>query len=123
MLNYVITYCQSTEEFIKELELLAPQYIVLDEDGKKSWIIQTTPLVKNINGSLAMSILTDEELVFISTMTTIQSLGTYDELFANSESLAIYKSVYPYDVPLSYINENGNMVEYFRPQKIGEFAV
>ena len=122
MLNYVITYCKNTDTFIKELELLAPQYIVV-EDGKKSWIIQTTPIVKNANGSLAMSILTDEELLFIGSMSTIQSLGTYEELFANPEALTLYKSVYPYDVPLNSIDTDGNQIEYYRPDRIGEFAV
>ena len=106
-----------------ELESLAPSYIITDEEtGKKSWTIQTTPIVKSENGTLAMSILTNDELVFISSMATIKNLGTYDELFANEEAHALYKSVYPYDVPLSYVDEEGNTIEYFRPQKIGEFA-
>ena len=123
MLNYVITYCKDTKLFMDELESLAPSYIITDEEtGKKSWTIQTTPIVKSENGTLAMSILTNDELVFISSMATIKNLGTYDELFANEEAHALYKSVYPYDVPLSYVDEEGNTIEYFRPQKIGEFA-
>ena len=122
-MNYVITYVTSTEAFMAELEAVAPSYIITDEEtGKKSWTIQTTPIVKSENGTLAMSILTDDELAFISGMTTIKSLGTYDELFANEESNTLYKSVYPYDVPLSYTDEEGVVHEYFRPQRIGDFA-
>ncbi len=121
--NYVITYVANTAAFIEELEAMAPSYVIVDEDtGNKSWTIQHTPLVKNENGSLALSILSDEELMFINGMTTITNLGTYEELFANEANHLLYKSVYPYDVPLSYMDENGVAIEYFRPQKIGEFA-
>jgi hypothetical protein len=70
-----------------------------------------------------MSILTDDDLAFVKTLKSMQSLGTYDELFANDEALALYKSVYPYDVPVSYVDMDGTTKEYFRPQKIGEFAL
>ena len=122
-MNYIITHVTSTTDFIKELEKVAPSYIITDEEtGKKSWTIQTTPIVKSDNGTLAMSILTDDEIVFIDSMTTITNLGTYEELFTDEVSHALYKSVYPYDVALSYVDEDGAIVEYFRPQKIGEFA-
>jgi len=121
--NYIITYVADTTEFIAELESVAPIYVITDEyTGTKSWTTQHTPIVKNAKGSLAMSILSDEELVFIQSMTSIVNLGTYEELFADEVSHTLYKSVYPYDVPLSYMDEDGNTVEYFRPTKIGEFA-
>lgn len=123
MRNYVITYVADTSAFINELESMAPSYVITDEEtGKKSWTIQHTPLVKNENGSLALSIVNDDELALINSMTTIKSFGDYPELEANAENLAIYKSVYPYDVPLSYTDEDGNTIEYMRPFKIGEFA-
>lgn len=121
--NYIITYVADTAAFIEELEALASSYVYTDEGTvTKKWTVQHTPVVKNENGTLAMSMLTDDELLFIGNMNSIKSLGTYDELFANPENLAIYKSVYPYDVPLSYTDEDGTVVEYYRPQKIGEFA-
>ena len=121
--NYVITYVPNTEAFIAELETIAPTYVYTDETtGDKKWTIQHTPIVKNENGSLAMSIVNDDELVFINSMTTIKSFGDYPELEANAENLALYKGVYPYDVPLSYMDEEGNTIEYMRPFKIGEFA-
>jgi hypothetical protein len=119
-MNYVITYCKDTKAFTEELP---DKYKIKDENGNViGWTIQTTPVVKNENGSLAMSILTDDELAFIKTMKSIQSLGTYEELFSNEEALTIYKSVYPYDEPISYVDVNGDTKQYFRPQKIGEFA-
>ena len=122
-MNYVITFVPNAEKFLEELERLAPSYAITDEDsGKKSWTIQHTPLVRNENGSLALSILSDDELAFINTMTTIKSLGTYDEILANPESLALYKSVYDYETPITYTDENGAEYSYAKPFKIGEFA-
>ncbi len=122
MYNYVITHVTDSEAFITELEELAPSYIYKKEDETKGWTIQHTPLVKNENGSLALSALTDGELAFINSMTTIKSLGTYEDLFANPESLATYKSVYPYDVPIEYVDDEGKTRTYMRPEKIGVFA-
>jgi hypothetical protein len=136
MRNYVITYVTDVQDFIQELEQLAPQYVTYDEDTKEAtgWIIQTTPIVKNHNGTLAMSILTDGELSFISGMTTIRSLGTYNELFSvediNNEyspapsgtNLEVYQSVYPYHIPITYIDENGVEYTYYRPKYIGDFG-
>jgi hypothetical protein len=120
-MNYVITYCKDTAAFMDELP---DSYKTKDMDGViTGWTIQTTPIIKNDNGSLAMSILSDAELAFMDTMKSIQSLGTYDELFANESSHTLYKSVYPYDVPISYVDIDGTTQEYFRPQKIGAFAL
>ena len=121
-MNHVITYVTNTEDFLVELETIAPTYINRDEDGNVTTAIQTTPIVKSENGTLALSILTDDEIAFIGTMTTIESLGTYEEMFANPEALAKYKSVYPYDVPIAYIDEDGVERSYMRPEKIGVFA-
>jgi hypothetical protein len=120
-MNYVITYCKDTKAFMDELP---ESYKVRDVDGNVvGWTIQTTPVIKNENGSLAMSVFTDDELAFVSTLKSMRSLGTYDELFANEEALALYKSVYPYDVPVHYVDMDGTTKEYFRPRKIGEFAL
>lgn len=122
-MNKVITHVQDTQAFLKELEALAPHYVYIEEGtNEKKWVIQHTPIVKNENGSLALSLLNDEQLEFVVTMTTINNLGTYEELFANIANHVLYKSVYPYDVPIEYVDEEGITQSYLRPQKIGEFA-
>lgn len=122
-MNKVITHVQDTQAFLTELEALAPSYVYVDEQtNEKRWTIQHTPIVKNENGTLALSMLTDDELLFIEQMTTIKSLGIYEELFADEASLALYKSVYPFDVPIEYVDEDNVTQSYLRPQKIGEFA-
>jgi hypothetical protein len=120
-MNYVVTYCKDIKAFMDELP---DSYKAKDTKGIIiGCTIQTTPVVKNDNGSLALSVLSDDQLAFVGTMNSIQSLGTYEELFANEEAHTLYKSVYPYDIPASYIDIDGTTKEYFRPQKIGEFAL
>lgn len=106
-----------------ELEEIAQSYINIDEEtGKKSSRVFTTPVVKNEAGSLALSMLTSEELAILDGMTTIESLGTYEEMFADEEAHNRYKSVYPYHIPIEYVDEEGVTQSYMRPKKIGEFA-
>jgi hypothetical protein len=127
-MNYLITYVINTTDFIAELETVAPELILTDKNtGKKTWKIQTTPVVHSKNGTLAMSILTDEQVDFIKTkMSTIKILGTYDEIFADTGEdgiLDIYKSVYDWETPIVYTDKNGDKKSYIRPKKIGEFLL
>jgi hypothetical protein len=120
-MNYVIIYCKYTRAFIDELP---DSCNIKDTDGNTvEWTVQTTPVVKNDNCSLAMSVFTDDELVFVKTMKSIQSLRTYENMFADDEALAIYKSVYLYGKPVNYIVMDNTTKGYIRPQKIGEFAL
>lgn len=123
MKNRVIVYTTSMEAFLLELEAFYPTYVDVNEvTGDKKCIIETTPIVSSDNGNLALSLLTDDELALIEPMTTIKSLGTYEELFANEENHAIYKSVYPYETIVEYIDEEGETQYRANPQKIGEFS-
>ena len=51
----------------------------------------------------------------------LQSLGDYEEMFADETAHNIYKSVYDYETPEVYTDEEG--IEHTRtlPTKIGEF--
>ena len=113
-----ITYVKDTKAFVEEVKKKFPEQV--DEDGNVTLI--HTPLVKNENGSLAYSMLSAEQVEMGEQLETIVALGDYEEMFNNEEAHAIYKSVYPYDVPVTYIDEDGNEQEYYRPKKIGVFA-
>jgi len=54
----------------------------------------------------------------------LEDLGDYESILLpeNSDKLDKYKSVYPYDTPIEYIDEDGNTQTYLPPFKIGEFA-
>ena len=77
-----------------------------------------TPIV--YNGVKSISLVRDNKLD-LELFPSLTLLGTYDEIFANPTLDAIYKSVYPYDVPIEYIDDEGNPQSYMRPQKIGVF--
>lgn len=122
-MNKIITYVADISAFKEELEQLAPQYTEINEEtGVKSSKLLITPTVKNEAGSLNLSLLSDSELELLITMTTVEVLGTYSQLFANEASLARYKSVYPYDTPTILTDEAGVEYEYFRSKRIGDFA-
>jgi hypothetical protein len=119
----LITFAPNIPALIAELEQVAPQYIVTDEvTGEKTFTVWHTPIVKNENGSLALSRVTADGEALIASMTSIKSLGTYDEMFADPVALAKYKLVYPYDVPVEYTDEDGVVRQYMRPERIGVFA-
>lgn len=50
----------------------------------------------------------------------ITVLGTYEEVFADTEKKAIYDRLYPQT--LTYTDENGNEVTIQKPEKFGMFA-
>lgn len=113
----VITYVKNTKDFIEELEKIAPDQVI---NGQ--WEIAKTLVIRSENGTLALSRLSEEQENIITGMVSVQSLGTYDELFANEDAMTLYKSVHPYDTEQFYEDEAGNKIGYFLPQKIGEFA-
>jgi len=57
----------------------------------------------------------------LSVYTMLENLGTYDEIWADADKDAKYKSVYPYDVPVEYIDEDGVTQSHMLPKKIGNF--
>ena len=85
MYNYVITHVANTEALLAELETMAPTYVTERGDGTKGWSVAHTPVVKNQNGSLALSALSNSELAFVESMTTITNLGTYEEFDLNEK--------------------------------------
>ena len=52
----------------------------------------------------------------------VEMLGDYSEVFSDPVKDAKYKSAYPYDVPIDYVDEEGKPQQYMRPKRIGEFA-
>jgi len=115
-----IIYCSDLGQLMQELEADGKTEI----DGITGEVVYThgnllTPVIKTGDGK-SLSLVRDNKLD-MSKYPSLKSLGTYDELFANEDSLALYKSVYPYDVPIEYKDENGDTHTYMRPEKIGSF--
>ena len=75
-----------------------------------------TPLKYNGNTSLSYC---NKLSLDLSEYTMLEDLGDYDEMFNDEVAHSKYKSVYPYDIPLYYTDDEGVSVEYYRPRKIG----
>jgi len=117
-----ITYCEDTTALIQEVQEKYPDKINTDENGNVTFLITKTPTVRNESKTLTLVRCSDEELEILESLTTLQVLGGYDEIFNDDVKHDLYKSVYPYDISLTYTDEAGNTVEYSRPQRIGVFA-
>lgn len=109
----VITYCADTEALKQELK---DKGLYDAETNTYDNKMINTPIKKNGTKSLALVRGSIEEF------DNIQVLGTYDDIFADPLLDAKYKSVYPYDVAIVYIDDEGVKRSYMRPKKIGEFA-
>ena len=82
-----------------------------------------TPIVHAIVGTVvkSLSYVRNNELD-LTLYPMIESLGDYDNLTEGSMNLELYKSVYPYHIPIEYTDEDGTVRTYSRPFKIGVFA-
>lgn len=111
-----IIYCNDLEAL--KAKLVADGYY---NEGSKTFTVNHsfTPIVTTNNESLSY---VRDNMLDLSEYTMLESLGDYSELEANLDSLAKYKAVYTYDVPIEYLDENGTTQTYIRPFKIGEFA-
>lgn len=110
-----VFYCSNIEQL--KAELVANEMV--DEDGNYTHGNTLTPIV--YNGVKTLSLVRDNKLD-LALFPSLTNLGSYEELFADETAHGLYKSVYPYDVPIEYIDEDGQPQSYLRPQKIGEFA-
>jgi hypothetical protein len=110
IMNYITTYYKSIKAFMDKL----PSHKTKDmEENATGWIIQTTLVIKNKNVSLVLSTLTDTKSIFLKIIKSVQLLEMYDKIFTNEETLTIYKSVYSFDEPISYVNIDGTTKQYF----------
>ena len=80
-----------------------------------------TPVVKNGNTSLSY---VRGFVLDLNEYTMLEDLGDYESIVLpeNSDKLAKYKSVYDYETPIEFTDEEGVTHTYIRPFKIGEFA-
>lgn len=68
-----------------------------------------------------MSVVRSTNKLDLTKFPSLTNLGTYEEMFADDVTHGLYKSVYPYDVPVTYIDEDGVEQSYDLPTKIGDF--
>lgn len=113
-----IIYCNDLTA-LKE-KLIADGYY--DEESGAYTVNHTlTPIVKKDNTSLSY---VRNFALDLNEYTMLEDLGTYETIVLdeNSDKLDKYKSVYDYETPVEYTDENGDVQVYMKPFKIGDFA-
>ena len=78
-----------------------------------------TPL--QYNGNTSLSYVRNNALD-MSKYPMLEDLGDYASMEANPKARAKYLSVYDYETPVKYTDENGVVQTYNKPKKIGVFA-
>ena len=91
-----------------------------EESGTYTVNYTLTPL--KYNGNTSLSYVRGFALD-LDVYTMLEDLGTYESILLdeNSSKLDKYKSVYDYETPISFIDENGETQTYANPFKIGDF--
>jgi len=87
------------------------------------FLVTKIPTVKHSSGTKSLSLvrcINDQELTDLSSLTHLQVLGTYDEVFSDPIKLAKYDSVY--DRSSVTIEMDGVEYTHTPPDKIGVFA-
>ena len=110
-----IIHCSDIEQLKKEFA----DNGMRDEEGNYTHGNTLTPII--FNGVKTLSLVRDNKLD-LTKFPSLTNLGTYEELFADDEAHELYKSVYPYDMPIVYMDEEDVEQSYLRSKKIGEFA-
>ncbi len=91
------------------------------DDESDSYNTKDTLTPLKYNGNTSLSYVRGFTLD-LAVYTMLEDLGDYETMFADEAKHAKYKSVYPYDVPVTYMDENNVEQSYNLPEKIGIFA-
>ena len=112
-----IIYCSNIEQL--KLELINNGFYD-EESNSFTHGNNLTPIKRNVSGA-SLSLVRDNKLN-LDDFPSLTNLGTYDEVFADIAKDDLYKSVYPYDIPISYVDEDGVIQTRYLPKYIGVFA-
>ena len=102
------------------------QIIYISDVETYKTLIEETPIAKNCTPLITKDnlglIYTNSLLIDLEEYPFLESLGDYEEMFSDEEAHAKYLAVNDYLTPITYTDEEGNEVEYFKPKYIGKFA-
>ena len=131
----LITYCPDTTALMAEVTKVAPDRLVLDDQGNPiGFSIDKTPTIRNGNETLSVIRVGDEELSVIKGLKSLKILAQVPaggDLLAAMKATdrAIYDRVYPRtpqpvldDQGKPVLDASGNPVTIQPPALIGQFA-
>lgn len=118
----IITHTTNTAALVSELQTKLPAYITIDQAGNPIFLVDKTITIRNGTETLSLIRLTDEKYaeLLAAELTTLELLGTYDEVFADPAKKAIYDRVYPRTFLAT--DPEGNEITVTRPEKFCVFA-
>lgn len=124
----LITYCADTQALMAEVAQVAPDKLIMDEQGNVvGFAITKTPTVRNGTETLAVVRLDDEELAVIKglkSLTVLAEIPAGGDLLAamGKANRAIYDRVYD-QTPKPVLDEQGNQIGTYTPSGLcGTFA-
>ena len=111
-MKQLITRCDSIPSLISELREKYPTRIQDNEDGTVSFVVTKTNTL--YNGLLSLSNVLvkntlDEEM--LRSLTSLEVLGTFDEIEADAVLDAKFKEVFDYTVLKDSVDEDGNAIQ------------
>jgi hypothetical protein len=112
----VITYCPDRTKLGAEVAAKFPEKLDM-ETG--SFLVTKIPTVKGepVSSLSLVRCFSEKDEADLSSLTTLEVLGTYEEVWSDPVKKAKYDKVYPRH---PVVDEEGN--EYIPPEKIGVFA-
>lgn len=111
-MKQLITKCDNIQALIDELRANHPTRIQDNEDGTVSFIVTKTNTIyngaKSLSNVLAKNTI-DEEM--LRSLTSLEVLGTFDEIEADAVLDAKFKEVFDYTVLKDSVDEDGNAIQ------------
>ncbi len=121
-MNDLISYCQDIEALRTEL---TDRGYVDDETGEPVFPLPNrTPNQQRMppKSITLLRCVTDDDETLLHSSTSLEILGTYDDVFADPVKYLTYSSAYPHD-PYTIIDpETGEEITITPPKKFGVFA-
>lgn len=116
----VVTYCPCPVKLVDELTVRFPEKLT---EGNDFIVVKTPTQNTDRTGSPTLALVrcvAEQDEIDLGSLTALEVLGTYGEVFSDSAKLAKYDSVYD-RTPQTYTVEG---VEYTHtpPDRFGEFA-
>ncbi|OED34501.1 hypothetical protein AB832_07330 [Flavobacteriaceae bacterium (ex Bugula neritina AB1)] len=106
-------------------ELIDAGFYHEDESGKYAYIpVDSVGVeVKKGNESLICSLIVEDDENLLSAITSINVLGTYEEIFSDESKIAVYSSIYDTSEKIFIDEETGAEIKYTPPKKFAVFAL
>ncbi len=119
-MNDLISYCPDIEKLRKELK--DKGYV--DEDDNPVFPLMNHTPIQEANKPETITLIrcvNQADCDVLNSFTSLEVLGTYDEVFADPDKYAKYSSAYPHDETTETDPDTGETTTITPPKKFGVF--